>query len=216
MVEVVGIEPCYDLHTKYGQAFRRLLIYSHKKISPSGYKLTCLTDIDTTPDKVHRAVQANDVKFITGFGHGNYETFYGQNEVTIWDIHNIVTSHVKDKIIHLTSCKTGGMLGKKMIEKGAKAFWGYNDNFCFYYETEPPDNIIQDKYAKPFFEIDALIDCGILNGSDASQISHKLFSCFWKSFISMMAHHPDQAPMFYNNFVHLIGPGIWGHLKATL
>jgi len=66
---------------------------------------------------------------IIGSGHGDPDTFTGQNEVILMDTEHI--PNVKGKIIKLVSCETGQKLGPALINAGAIAFQGFKEDFIW-------------------------------------------------------------------------------------
>lgn len=130
----------------------------------------------------HLAIRSNfasecsrsDVVYITGAGHGNYDCFTGHLKVALWKVGDYSSQEVEGKIIHLLSCRTCRDLGKDLIRNGAKAFFGYLENFQFYTE---PNNIdpLQDKYTNTFIKCDSIIDREVVNCSSVKEIEERVW-----------------------------------------
>ncbi|MDQ3696041.1 MAG: hypothetical protein M3464_20850 [Chloroflexota bacterium] len=170
---------------------------------------------------IHAAIQGDDVQFITGSGHGEYDRFTGQGGATVWNTSAHPPRHVNGKFVHLLSCQTGGLLGLLFVANGALAFWGYSVDFTFYCQRAPPADLSTDTFAKPFFLLDAIIDVGILNGYDANAIQRQLDKEFWKAYARLLSSSSSQSQLsaiaLLDNFVHLVCPArSWGNAAATL
>lgn len=223
MATVVAIEQDYDLTLRYCQAFRTVYVYSHGALSgadPPHMLVTCFNE-NATQAAILAAVQGDDVRFITGSGHGTYDRFTGQGGVTIWDTSISPPRHVQGMLVHLLSCQAGGLLGLLFVASGAHAFWGYSADFTFYCHRVIPANLSEDAYAKPFFLLDAIIDLGILNGYDAARIYGQLDKEFWKAYRQLLASSNPRSQLsaisLLDNFVHLVSPArSWGQARATL
>lgn len=223
MATVVAIEQDYDLVLRYCQAFRKAYVYSHRALTGprTTHNLIACFNRNATRQRIHAAIQGNDVGFITGSGHGTYDRFTGQRGVTVWDTSTYSPRHVQGKIVHLLSCQTGGLLGLSFVADGARAFWGYTVSFSFYRQPTPPTELSKDQFAEPFFMLDAIIDVGILNGYDANTIYRQVDREFWKAYGQLLAHgdqpSQDSAVVLLDNFVHLVCPArTWGDANATL
>jgi hypothetical protein len=69
--------------------------------------------------------------FILGTGHGESNTYSGQNESPIWKVGEYKPSEVNGKVIKLVSCQTGKQLGPDLVDKGARCFMGYDDDLVW-------------------------------------------------------------------------------------
>ena len=73
---------------------------------------------------------------IIGVGHGDKDSFTGQNEAVILEVGKYNPREVKGKMIKLLSCQTGAVLGPDLIENGAKAFLGYVDDYIWVMDSD--------------------------------------------------------------------------------
>lgn len=79
------------------------------------------------------STKASDL--IIGVGHGSASFFTGQFLDVLWDKEaGIPEEEVKGNSIKLLSCLIGKELGPYLIEKGAKIFQGYTEEFLFFAE----------------------------------------------------------------------------------
>jgi len=73
---------------------------------------------------------------IIGVGHGDADSFTGQNEAVILEIGKYNPREVKGKVIKLLSCQTGVSLGPDLIKNGADAFLGYKDDYVWVMDAD--------------------------------------------------------------------------------
>lgn len=68
---------------------------------------------------------------IIGVGHGDKDSFTGQNEAVILEVGKYNPREVRGKVIKFLSCQTGVALGPDLVENGADAFLGYVDDYVW-------------------------------------------------------------------------------------
>ena len=110
--------------------------------------------------KTKQAIQQYDPIYVCGVGHGDEETFTGQNYNIIYTTtHPESLELLRGRMVHLLSCEVGKHLGKVMVEEhGAVFFVGYSDVYIFVISEFP------NHYAEPFFNCDACFDKNMFNG----------------------------------------------------
>jgi hypothetical protein len=87
---------------------------------------------------------------IIGMGHGDVDTFTGQNESLILQVGNYNPDEIKGKVIKLLSCQTGVKLGPDLVSNGAAAFLGYTDDYLWICDADKVRTPWADKLASPF------------------------------------------------------------------
>jgi len=73
---------------------------------------------------------------IIGTGHGDVDTFTGQNEAILLEVGNYDPIEVKGKVIKLLSCQTGVELGPDLVKNGCAAFMGYTDDYVWVMDSD--------------------------------------------------------------------------------
>jgi len=73
---------------------------------------------------------------IIGAGHGDVDTFTGQNEAILLEVGNYDPREVKGKVIKLLSCQTGVELGPDLVKNGCAAFMGYTDDYVWVMDSD--------------------------------------------------------------------------------
>jgi len=154
-VVVLGIDSNYEPVTAAGEKFRGKRVYP--KFMSEGAEVRRL--IGQTATRSDFVVEANepDIDYITGVGHGSYDTYTGHHGNPILRVNRYNPSEVRGRVIHLLSCQTARLLGPDLVRNGVKAFFGYNENFIF---SMPVSN--------EFFECDSQIDLVLASGRNVS------------------------------------------------
>ncbi len=214
MADVLQIDQDYDIVTRYGQAFRDKLVFANFASDFPTHRLHACKNADATRSKIDAKLTSNSVKFVTGMGHGLYTTFTGQHGAVIWDDSDNF-SYMKDMIVHLLSCQTGALLGRKMVSDGVAAFWGYTVNFTFYHRNPVPHALDSDPTAEMYLRMDAIIDRGILKNMDSQSIYDAVTRYVAKALPKMK--NAAQRSVLLDDYVHLVCPATtWGDAQATL
>lgn len=107
---------------------------------------------------------ANPVVF-SGTGHGNYTTYTVECTNMFMQVGDQTVPLMKDRVVHLNSCETGGQLGPALIKAGAKAYVGSSESFWFY--TGDPANTTR-AVRSPFL-CEWQFDVSILEGKTVAQ-----------------------------------------------
>lgn len=68
---------------------------------------------------------------IIGMGHGDVDSFTGQNEVILLEVGKYDPQEIRGKVVKLLSCQTGVELGPDLVANGCVAYLGYTDDFLW-------------------------------------------------------------------------------------
>jgi len=225
VAKVIGIEPRDDLLTRYSYAFRQRYVYKNPTLEGQSaeHELIPFFDSEATPQPIHEAAKDNGVRLITGSGHGTEERFLGHGGIPIFEVPGLSTEYLDGKIIHLLACHVGAHLGVRLVTNGATAFWGYTGAFLFCHYSIPPEQLAADDYAEWFFAMDSLIDKGILEGRNSTQIYAELVSWFNEvySLINYLDLNIDDVvkmrAALHHDFVHIASPALnWGNPEVVI
>jgi hypothetical protein len=214
MPDVLAIDPAWDLVTQYGDAFRKKFVFSNFKKTWANHNLFVLSGRSAAQPAVDNLLAANNVAYISAMGHGLYDSFTGHNNLPIWSAAQPLHPKLAGTIVHLLSCQTGGVLGRAMVQHGARAFWGYTVNFTFFHSNPPPAQLDQDTTPEPFLKMDCIIDRGILGSITADKIYNSVTQ-YWAQVYSQLPSY--QRAVFLDNYVHLVCPATtWGSVGAVI
>jgi len=100
---------------------------------------------------------------IIGMGHGEADTFTGQNEALILKVGQYDPKEIRGKVIKLLSCDTGVELGPDLVANGCVVYLGYTDDYLWVMDADLASTPWVDKMAAtclmPVVEsINALLD----------------------------------------------------------
>ena len=142
---VLGVDANFEPITQAGFKYRQTNVYRY--FEAKGFAIQrCQGSLARRLYLAPAARQAH-VVYITGIGHGTYDTFTGDYYDPIFSVGNYSPEEVQGKIVHLISCETAGKLGPDFVNHGCRAFFGYDENFSF-----------QMDIADVFFQCDSEID----------------------------------------------------------
>lgn len=81
-------------------------------------------------------VAAPPSDIIIGCGHGNTDSFTGQNEAMILQVGKYNPREVDGKVIKLISCQSGVGLGPDLIRNGALSVGAYKDDYVWIMDAD--------------------------------------------------------------------------------
>ncbi len=138
--------------------------------------------------------KAPDFVFLNG--HGNADIVYGHENTPL-----LVGSDdsVKDKIIYARACKSAKRLGSQIIENGATAYIGYDEDFVFMYETHAIGRPLEDETARLFLEPSNQIALSILEGQTVEEAERQSQEKFRQNIHSLFyrKHTDEEEQMIF-------------------
>jgi hypothetical protein len=198
-VDVVAIDSNYDAVTKGGFAYRQANVYPY--LESKGYSINRKQGQMARRKYTAEACSNPATDYITGIGHGRYDTFTGDWGDVILKVGEYDAAEVKGKIVHLLSCQTASKLGRDMVSKGCSAYFGYDVDFT-----------ILDEYDDLFYECDSEVDRAFADGLSAGQVYDRVKSLFQKRIADLRATGKSgdgyAASVLETNFNHLMTPSV--------
>jgi hypothetical protein len=211
MPEILLIDAGWDITTEYLLAFRQHFL----RTDLAQHSVKRLTGPLAVKHEVDRYIKTNRVDYISGAGHGTYNSFNGYNDAVIWNT-TMNLSSLRGSIVHLLSCETARILGRKIIAQGARGFWGYREKFRFIRRDPAPPHLHTDRSAGPAIMMDILIDRGILVGREPEEIYNLITDHFKRETARMPPFSAHRAVMVHN-LDHLVCPALyWGGRNVRL
>ena len=204
---VLGIDANFEPITQAGFQYRQTNVYPYFATKGFATQL-CQGSLARRVYVASAAAQVN-VIYITGIGHGTYDTFTGDYYDPIFSIGNYADTESRGKIMHLISCETAAKLGPDLVSHGCSAFFGYDENFSFQMDS-----------ADVFFQCDSEVDRGFADGLSAADVYKRVVDLFNQNIASLRAQGSDYkaATMEYDRD-HLRCPSSgtqWGDPTAKL
>ena len=156
-IQVLAIDSNHEPITKPVYDYREAVVYPY--MTSRGLVITKLQGSLARRHYVVEEATKPDVQYLTGVGHGLFDTYTGDYGEILFQIGHYDAAEVEGKIIHLISCQAGRDLGPDFVKNGCQAFFGYDENFSY----------LADKQ-ELFFECDSEIDKGFADGLTAEEV----------------------------------------------
>ena len=213
MANILRIDASWDTATLCGSFFRNKFIFDNFQERWPTHKITEFIGESAQQPNLDNHLGGVDVHYITGMGHGLYNTFAGYQNKVIWPLKtngNYNIDLLWGRVVHLVSCRSGALLGQWMVKQGVLAFWGYATDFEIRRGEEyTGTDEYNDPTAEIFMRMDIIIDIGILSGKTAHQIYTEIEE-YVLLVIPQIKEHL-RRPLL-NNFYHIVCPLTnWGN-----
>jgi len=101
-----------------------------------GQTIVELIGNDANPTTIDASILQLDPEVIVGIGHGDYNVYTVECRQRYLETGSFRVKMLKDRIVHLNSCRTAVSLGRD-IATVAKAYFGSLDDFYFYIGSPP-------------------------------------------------------------------------------
>jgi len=204
---IIGIDANFEPITKAACDYRQKNVYPY--LERKGFTVQHLRGAMARRSYVGPAARQANVHYITGLGHGSYDTFTGDFYDPVFSVGNYSPEESGGKIVHLLSCETARSLGPDFTQHGCRAYFGYDENFSFQPDT-----------ADLFFECDAEIDLAIADGLTAADVIQRVRRVFDEHIAELRAQGSNyKAATLEFDRDHLRSPADgnpWGDSSAKL
>jgi hypothetical protein len=204
---ILAIDAAFEIITQAGFNYRQQNVYPY--LQEKGF--TIKRSQESLARRLYVAPEARkpQVIYITGVGHGGYDSYTGDFYDSIFSVGNYNPQECQGKIVHFISCETARDLGPDFISNGCRAYFGYDENFTFLLDS-----------ADIFFECDSEIDRGFADGLNATQVHERVDALFNKHIDALHQQGSDfKAKTLEFDRDHLRGPRSgpqWGDPLASL
>ncbi len=181
-----------------------------------GFQCVFAQGKDANRNNVSKLAMDDEVVYITGSGHGSDASFQGHKGHDLFkkkkkgwfSRKGYLEKEVEGKIVHFLSCNSAKILGIDFVDKGCKAFLGY-------------DEVVQlDPDYNPIYSVcDSAIDYAIADGKTALEAYESAVQ-FYKDTIRVLNARNSEYLTFglKKNLERLKGPSIspWGTRNAKI
>jgi hypothetical protein len=161
MTRVVVQRPDWgDLACKWGSQWIKDVVLPLAR--STGYTTVDLYGDDAVRSRVLAECSKTDFEYFTGVGHGDFETFTGQELEKIFWLGDSETKKIcRNKHFNFLSCRFGAIGARWMRTIGrAAGVHAYNSDFIFLIDEDDfPNNV-----AMPFFDSHTVVDRVLLKG----------------------------------------------------
>jgi hypothetical protein len=207
MSRVIGIDSSHEPVTAVITKHRTKNVYPHFR--SQGFKVQRFKGARARRDLVSAAASKTDVVYLTGVGHGLYDTYQGDQFLPVFEVGKYGPAEVNAKIVHLLSCLTALGLGPDFVTNGTRAFFGYDENFTFLTENH-----------SPFLDCDAEIDKAFAEGLTAAGAFRRAYDAFNAAIAAaLQTGNAYVAAVLEFNRDHLCAPSTdprYGQVNARL
>lgn len=155
--------PRYDTPTHYLFYWTGLLIDEAKKNS---VRVIDLDKSKAKKKKLHSYLEKQPIDMVILNGHGNQKAVAGEDNEIILSTGN-GTKLLKNKIIFVRACNAGTILGKEIIQQGARGFIGYVQPFIFPSDKDSFSKPLEDELAAPVLECSNQVGTSLIKGKSA-------------------------------------------------
>lgn len=107
----------------------------HALFQSKGFTVVSLTGTNDVRASFTPHAKSKLTVYIGGVGHGSYSYYMGHGGNRILEACQYDSAEVNDKAIHFLSCQTAAQLGPDTINKGARCYAGYNENFILQWDS---------------------------------------------------------------------------------
>lgn len=195
---IIEVEANYEDVTYIGYNFR-VRKYVNPYFLEKGYNPLTLFGNDAKREKFAPYCLLPDVTYISAFGHGYDDLIGGQHGEILWKVGSYDSREAQDKIIHLMSCLTARRLGPDLVDKGARAYFGYEENFTFIHLLDVEDPL-DDEIADVFFQCDSQVDRLIVDGLSAGRVYDSAKELFREKYEAFLAIDTDVAMTLLHDY----------------
>ena len=161
--------------------YRETHVYNYL-LSKNRFWVSRLTGSMVTRAYFQTELNKAGVVYVTGVGHGSPTRYTGYYGSILWEVGNYASAEADGRIVHLLSCKTAQQLGPDLVNNGAKAYFGYAENFTITWAH--PD---------AFWECDSLIDRLFADGLTADDVYHQAYANYTNAINHWLSIHSPTA-----------------------
>jgi len=205
--EILAIDANFEPITLSAYKYRVKNVYPY--LESKGFKVQHKKGSMARRSYVAPLARQPNVRYITGLGHGSYESFTGDQYDPIFTVGDYSSEEPAGKIVHLLSCETARTLGPDFTKHGCLAYFGYDENFSF-----------QPDIADLFFDCDAEIDRAVADGLSAADVMTRVRAVFDKHIGELRAQGSNyKAATLEFDRDHLrsaVDGADWGDATATI
>ena len=188
-MRILITNPEVDAFTRY------LLFWSRKLIKElkNNNEIIHLEKDKVKRERLEGTIKKKGIDLVLLNGHGDDEIVLG-NDGPIVDGDNI--DLLKEKIVHAMSCSSAKKLGKTAVEKGVKAYVGYNEPYLAPRMDDKISNPLKDSTAALFLDPAFIAQKALANNktpSEAVNLARKEYNrSIIKALTSPMQSDNDQ------------------------
>ena len=152
--------PNYDKETSYIHSFSKGIVILAKE--DKRIHMTKLEGSKATRESLESSLLANEPSLVFLNGHGDEMSVWGHRDEPILDEDNVELT--KKKIVYALACASLAKLGQIAVEKGTKAYVGYEGKFRWTVDLSRTSTPDKDKNAAPFRKVCFVLGKNLISG----------------------------------------------------
>lgn len=117
--------------------------------------------------KIEGMLNKRNIDLVLLNGHGDDRSVLGNNNEVVVDLENVEL--LNGKTVHAMSCSSAKELGKVAVEKGARAYVGYNAPFLAPRMDDKISNPLNDSTAALFLDPAFITQKALINGKKPTE-----------------------------------------------
>lgn len=157
----------------------------HPIFQAKGFIVKSLEGVNDTRANFIPIAKLKRTVYLSGIGHGSPTVYTGHLGDPILKVGAYDPAEVNNKCIHFLSCQTAKQLGPDTVQKGAKSYAGYFENFTFVWDVQSTPINEQNL----FWKADSTYDIMMANGAT----SEAAYKATIDAFNAAMAQVPGTA-----------------------
>ena len=189
--------PFYDLVTSYLSVWSESIIEVAKE---KGIKVVDLKESHSNKDELVQRLEKHNPSLIVFNGHGADDKITGFKRDHVLIQANSDEHLLKSRIVYSRSCSSLRVLGRKCIDKGTKAFAGFESGFAIISNQRFSARPKQDPWAKHFLEATNMIPISLLKGNTIEVSFNKSQNALKRSIEYFKAHFTPE----HREYTHVI------------
>lgn len=178
--------PEHDPATRYLSRWSEEII---KKAEEKGINVIDLFRNKANRKRVIGTLEKRDPGLVVLNGHGSESSVEGHDNETI--LKESDKKVVESKIIFARSCKSAKSLGQSIVNQGAIAYLGYDDDFWLMYTESKISNPLEDKTAELFLVPSNYIAISLLKSHTASDADNRSKILFRRNIEKLIIEGPS-------------------------
>jgi len=176
--------PDHDMVMIYLAAWSKIAIDSAEE---HGYTIIKLDGKNATKETFESYVtKVPTIRFIVFNGHGDSSTVAGQDDkpiVKVGDNEHLLLT----KVVYSISCSSANLLGKQSVERGARSYIGYDNDFTFAYDNNKMTTPLNDGLAKLFLDHSSIFISTVVKGNTIGEAHERARRNLYENFSKVIA-----------------------------
>lgn len=140
-------------------------------------------------------------------GHGNEDAVMGQDGEVL--VTTDTVGCLRNKVVYARACSSAQRLGPRAVEKGVRAYIGYDIEFSIYMDADKVEHPLEDPIAALFLEPSNQVPLCLLKGHPAGEANRRSRKKFRDNIRRIILEGPRSShyytiPVLYADMMHQV------------